>query len=370
MIMEMRLSVAMIVKNEAAHLPECLSSAWKFADEICVLDTGSTDDSISIAQAAGARTSAFTWTNNFAAARNASLEMCSGDWIFILDADERIAQEDATGIRTHVNDDSQKAWRFTTRNYTNNTRLIDFKFSSKTDVHARNFAGWYPSTKVRLFPRHPDALFEGEVHELINTSLIKLGYSMCDSDIPVHHYPLLHTEAHLHDKQLMYLELAQKKTQTQPENPQAFAELAEQYTELGLYQQAVAAYREALRLNPGQPDRLRDLGSVLYLLGRKSEAIQATEMALRQSPQLASARQNLGCMLLELGEHKTAYEVLTDSVSLTSEINPEFLSERFRYIAIALLGLGRSEKARQVCLEALRLAPENQEARALLDSLD
>ncbi len=368
--MEIRLSVAMIVRNEAAQLPECLSSAWEFADEICVLDTGSIDDTIAIAQAAGAHTSTFTWTHDFAAARNASLAMCSGDWIFILDADERIAQDDAAGIRAHIKIDSQKAWRFTTRNYTNNTRLVTFRHSPDTDVHARDFAGWCPSTKVRLFPRHPDALFEGEVHELINASLIDLGFSLCDSAIPVHHYPLLHSEEHLQTKRLMYLELAQKKIQTQPENPQAYAELAEQYTELGLYQQAVAAYRESLRKNPVQPDRLRDLGSVLYLLGRKAEAIQATKMALQQSPHLASARQNLGCMLLEMDDHKAAFEVLTDSIIPPDELSPAFLSERFRYIAIALLGLGRGDEARHACQEALRLAPENREARTLLDSLD
>jgi tetratricopeptide (TPR) repeat protein len=87
----------MIVKNEAVALPECLRSAAPYVDEIVVLDTGSTDETVAIAQSfqAGiggecrsAQVHHYSWNDDFAAARNASLQYAQGEWILVLDADE------------------------------------------------------------------------------------------------------------------------------------------------------------------------------------------------------------------------------------------------------------------------------------------
>jgi tetratricopeptide (TPR) repeat protein len=86
----MSISLCMIVKNEATKLPACLSSVQGLVDEIIVLDTGSTDDTISIAQQGGAQVTSVEWQNNFAAARNQSLERATGEWILVLDADETL----------------------------------------------------------------------------------------------------------------------------------------------------------------------------------------------------------------------------------------------------------------------------------------
>ena len=85
-----RLSLAMIVRNEAGRLGACLESARGVADEMVVLDTGSTDGTREVAAAHGARVETFPWIDDFAAARNASLGLCTGDWTLVLDADERL----------------------------------------------------------------------------------------------------------------------------------------------------------------------------------------------------------------------------------------------------------------------------------------
>jgi tetratricopeptide (TPR) repeat protein len=84
------LSLCMIVKNEADNLPRCLSSAKPYVDEIIVVDTGSTDQSVAIAHQFGAKVSYFAWCDDFAAARNASLALATGEWILVLDADEEL----------------------------------------------------------------------------------------------------------------------------------------------------------------------------------------------------------------------------------------------------------------------------------------
>ncbi|MBW4551312.1 MAG: glycosyltransferase [Aphanocapsa sp. GSE-SYN-MK-11-07L] len=83
----------MIVKNEAQNLPRCLSSVQPYVDEMIIVDTGSTDESVAIAQQFGAQVSHFTWCNDFAAARNAGLSLATGEWILVLDADEELVVE-------------------------------------------------------------------------------------------------------------------------------------------------------------------------------------------------------------------------------------------------------------------------------------
>ena len=83
-----RTALVMIVRNEARCLQRCLDSARPWVDEMWVLDTGSTDASVEIAQACGARVAHFVWCNDFAAARNAALNLTDADWRVVIDADE------------------------------------------------------------------------------------------------------------------------------------------------------------------------------------------------------------------------------------------------------------------------------------------
>jgi len=86
---EVKLSAAMIVRDEEHHLEACLRSIQDLVDEIVLVDTGSEDQSVAIARRFGARVFEFAWCDDFAAARNHGLERCRGDWILYIDADER-----------------------------------------------------------------------------------------------------------------------------------------------------------------------------------------------------------------------------------------------------------------------------------------
>ncbi|HSI47697.1 MAG TPA: glycosyltransferase [Ideonella sp.] len=87
-----RVALVMIVRNESHQLGRALASALPWVDEALVLDTGSTDDTVALARAAGARVAHFQWTHDFAAARNAALALAGADWHLVLDADEWIAE--------------------------------------------------------------------------------------------------------------------------------------------------------------------------------------------------------------------------------------------------------------------------------------
>lgn len=87
-----RVALVMIVRNEAARIGRALASALPHVDEALVLDTGSTDDTVARALAAGARVAHFDWVDDFSAARNAALDAAGADWHVVLDADEWLAE--------------------------------------------------------------------------------------------------------------------------------------------------------------------------------------------------------------------------------------------------------------------------------------
>src|SRR5581483_7060685 len=98
----MRLSICMIVRDEAAGLPRCLASLAGVADELVVVDTGSLDATPALAEAAGARVIRIAWPRDFAAARNVSLDAATGDWCVVIDADEELAPPMRAALRETV----------------------------------------------------------------------------------------------------------------------------------------------------------------------------------------------------------------------------------------------------------------------------
>ncbi len=98
----MRISACYIVRNEAAKLERSLASLEGAVDEIIVVDTGSSDDTVKIAEAHGAQVFHFPWQDDFSAARNASLSKATGDWILVVDADEYFPEGMAKNIRPAV----------------------------------------------------------------------------------------------------------------------------------------------------------------------------------------------------------------------------------------------------------------------------
>ncbi len=166
----MNLSLCMIVKNEEQYLEGCLRSVAGVVDEIIVVDTGSDDRTIEIAEAAGAKVFHFTWIGDFSAARNFSLEKASGRWILYLDADERLTEDSRPILKKLV---SLKADR----------GILCGLLS--TDEH-----GGRPNIMkyTRLFPNDKRVRFFGRVHEQIDGALNAAGYVIEDSAIRLIHH--------------------------------------------------------------------------------------------------------------------------------------------------------------------------------------
>ena len=355
-----RLSVAMIVRDEAVLLPEFLAEARPWADEIVCTDTGSVDGTVAIAGAADCVVTHFAWCDDFAAARNVSLEACSGQWILVLDADERLTAGDWAAVRRLV-EGPARAWRFVTRNYTHQRHLADFVPCAPEDPLARGFAGWFPSTKVRLFPNRPEARFSGAVHELVNDGLEAAGIPIADAPAPVHHYPLLKPPEIVRAKQERYAALGRRKVAAHPGDLKLHLELGAQYVELGQYPEAIRAFQAALRLEPRNAEALRDLGAVLHLVGQPGPARKALELAVRQDPGQHAAWRNLGVVLAHEGHWDCAVEAFAHACGLAPG-NGELL----RLYALALLESGEPSAAEAPAKAAVAVMPWSEEAKELL----
>ena len=164
-----QLSLTMIVKDEGKYLGDCLESVKDIADEIIIVDTGSTDDTIEIAKNYGAKIFNFEWANDFSLARNYALSKAKGDWILYLDADERLDARSKSELKKLVSSNQRIGYYCT---------VLSLDRDSGRDNSIRY---------VRLFANYHGIYFSGKVHEQIEPSLIYNGYTLIQSRILIHH---------------------------------------------------------------------------------------------------------------------------------------------------------------------------------------
>ena len=178
----------MIVRDEADRIARCVQRHLALAGEILVVDTGSKDKTPGLAREAGARVVEFEWRDDFAAARNASLQAALGRWALILDADEWIEEEDFAKVRELCGEGApEAAYTVATRTYMNDAAQIGWEPCAKPPADAADFTGFLTTWKVRLFPLRPDIRFEGEIHELVERSVERAGLRILPCGAVVHH---------------------------------------------------------------------------------------------------------------------------------------------------------------------------------------
>ena len=119
------LSLCMITKNEEKNIKACLDSMVNIADEIIIVDTGSTDRTIEIAKSYGAKVFSYKWNDDFNEARNISLEKATKDWIIVLDGDEVLPKEDGKKLKNIINATSMEALYLRLENIVDNKSLGD-----------------------------------------------------------------------------------------------------------------------------------------------------------------------------------------------------------------------------------------------------
>jgi glycosyltransferase involved in cell wall biosynthesis len=146
-----RLSVILITKNEALTLKACLDSI-DFADEIIIVDSGSTDGTVQLARNAGAVVTETADWPGFGPQKNRALALARGEWVLSIDADERVTPELAIEMRRVMDEQhAADAYEFSRRSW----------YCGRFIRHS----GWSPDYVTRLFKRHKARFSEDIVHE-------------------------------------------------------------------------------------------------------------------------------------------------------------------------------------------------------------
>jgi tetratricopeptide (TPR) repeat protein len=341
-----RLSLSMIVRDEAAQLRDCLASVRDFVDEMVVVDTGSRDDTAAIAIACGAHVHQLPWPGDFAPARNRALELVRGDWVLVLDADERLRPEARAPLRQLME--------------TPEVLLINL-------LREEVGASQSPYSSVsRLFRRHAAIRWSGAYHAMVDDSVATLRRQEP-------HWRVLECPepALLHDgyrperladgrkarllRQAMESELARH-----PDDPYACAKLAGLELSEGRPERAIALLRRGL--SSCDPEATAERYELLLHLGLAESATdprrardhyrQALDLPL--DPRLSlGARQNLAILELRLGEGEAALEHARQVTGAA----PEFA---MGWTQLGLIHRQRGELSEAIAAyrQAIALAPE------------
>lgn len=259
-------SLTMIVKDEEVYLHDCLESVRDIVDEIVIVDTGSTDKTVEIAQRFGARIFHYAWHDDFAAARNECLQHATGDWIFQIDADERLQQESKEEIRKWLKN----------RSVTCVSVIIDSPKVEQKKGHI--------SRAHRLFRNLPEVKYTGRIHEQISSSVVALGGCERQSAIHLVHLGYDKSEAEMRRKSERNYRLLKKQVEEEPENAYAHFIFAQNLILNQKYEAAQVHLRQALDLGGLPKDIIcrihNNLAELHMHKGAYEQAVSFAERAL------------------------------------------------------------------------------------------
>jgi len=374
----------MIVKDEETMLEDCLASVRGLVSQVVVVDTGSSDETIALAEKAGAEVIHFPWCDDFGAARNAALPSVTGEWLLMLDADERLAPGAARSIRQAIQSGGIDCGFLP---------LIDADRldACAADVLSGTAMKGDPILLPRLFRNCDDFRWDGIVHESIGDWLER-GPKRCGRiEAPLIHYGNVESFRAEHGKADRNFRLLQRQVELQPSSPTARAYLARELIRrgesanadeqlrtgwelaLGAWNNpesgprpavtALASLRAFRALAKGDFDAVVDTADCLdrwniehpNLLGMRGMALHRMACLgaeAQRSGLLAASAQDLG-RCLELHGQVYADEVMP---GITSWVAASEMG------AVALL-LGESILALEAFENALAAAPAHREAR-------
>ncbi len=346
----MRLSLCMIVKDEAELLPRCLASVQGIVDEMVVLDTGSTDQTVAIAKAHGARVYETKWPNDFAIARNHALQYVQGEWVLVLDADEVLVPAIIPQIQTAIQ----------------NPKLLLINLL-RQEVGATQS----PYSLIsRLFRRHPEIYFARPYHELIDDSVARLIQREPNWQVgELTQVAILHTGyqagaiAQRH-KAARARTLLEACLANQPQDAYVCSKLGALYFYQGEHQRGTNLLEQGLSTQPSEPQVQYELhyhlGIAYSQTGQPEQAAfhyqRATEQPVPEILKLA-AYNNWGNLLKDQGDLARAKQQYQRSLA----IDPSFVAGHYN-LGITLKGLGDYPGAIAAYQQALKLQPDYAEA--------
>ncbi len=340
------LTVGIIAKNEELLLPSCLKSIQSVAHEVIVVDTGSTDRTVSIAQKFGAKTLFYPWDNNFSRARNVYVKAAKTPWILSIDADETIASRDLPKIKNLIKSNSANGFLLKSRVYTSiistamNWHPLDGKYPEEEQRSKAH--GFLDSRVVRLFRKERKIFYNEKIHihENISYPIFLSGGKIKNTDVTLHDYGCRKGNAYAWEKQEKYFqinlsEFSSRRFRTHELRNLAIGYLCQEAPDQALiflrratrqdknyipaYYLSAVAYREkgdtkkaisclchVFKLKKNDADALWLMGICLDDSGCADEGLVYVLRALKQTPNHAVYLNSLGVIYYRLNRFEKA----------------------------------------------------------------
>jgi len=283
----MKIALTMIVKNEAALLGQALRSAKELADDIIVVDTGSTDRTVEIAKRHGAQVFEHPWEDSFSIARNQAFEHArelEPDWFFILDADEEMYREDIPRLKELMRDEQWVAMRLINVNV----------FKNGNEAHHHN---------VRAVRNMKGVKYTGRAHNYLHCPKGKV----LNTDIRIRHYGYDLTPEYMQEKYIRSAALMAQDAKEYPFDARIQYHTALMFDKMGVPEKGEPHALAAIRIwgNDTKRNMLRllpclHLTSAIYLkLNKHKAAERYCRRALSLWPEFADSLFVLGMLLAE-----------------------------------------------------------------------
>lgn len=341
-------SLCMIVRNEEAHMQACLQAAAPYANEIIVVDTGSTDRTAELAKQAGAKVYPYRWSGHFGEARNFALRRASGEWVLVLDADERLHPMPMEQFQALLQDRSASGYY---------ASLLQHRSDQQGD--------WETDSVCRLFRNRPDVSFRGRIHEDITFSLrLRFpGSSIKASALTISHYG--YTEAAIREKDKLRRNRQLLEQAIREEDDRLYYRYAAGVEDFmqERYAEAVQAFAPLPRLLAPSAGYGADLAYKLaYSYWRteaRAQAREAAQTGLARYPAHEELRELYGLLLLEAGEPEAALHAF-GMLPQAHEGQPEALARRAYWAGqahVMLLNRTEAMERLQMALGHLEQAP-------------
>lgn len=226
-------SVCIIMKNEERNLGRCLDALHSYPFELILVDTGSTDDTVLIAQQYTDTVYTFPWIRDFAAARNFSLSKASHDWVLVLDCDEVVTKLDVDSLLCFMAENPQEIGLIERRNH--------YEMNGCDSV--------YVDQVERFFDRRIYH-YEGIIHEqvVLQPTAVQQGILRKRSPISVlaEHSGYVGTPEELNAKSMRNAELLLEELKMNPHDPYLYFQMGQCYNLLHDDEKALHYYRQGL----------------------------------------------------------------------------------------------------------------------------
>jgi len=264
-----RLSQCMIVKNEEKNIERALSWAKDIAFEQIVVDTGSTDRTVELAERMGAKVLHFKWINDFSAAKNFAMDQAKGNWIAILDADEYMSSEDVKDLLSILKK-IQSSRELLMEYDSINTSWVQLDDKDKV---------YTVLTVQRFFRNRPDLRYEGRIHEAV-----RLRNKVVNAEnLRIMHTGYAQTAYGEANKMQRNIKLLRDEHERDPDNPHTMLYLADSIKAAGTEEarlEAEGLFLKALASDKPAESAIRRL-AYDFLIPRFIKSADKKEAALR-----------------------------------------------------------------------------------------